>query len=103
MPFPAKTSSRFDRAYKKLNPKDQKDVDDAITAMMEDPTQGWLRTKKIQNARSIKPPVYEASANGNIRISWQYLEEKDEEDNTIKVIFFRSGQPRYHAEQSVKR
>jgi hypothetical protein len=87
MNFQPEYSPRFKRSFKKLNAADQKDVKMAVARMLEDPTQPALRTKRIQNAKSIKPFVYEASANGNIRISWQYL---DPHSDGIRYIFFRN-------------
>lgn len=74
MSFYPQRSERFKRAYKKLSQSDQQDVDVALRAMLQDPSQGFLRTKRVQNAKSIKPAVLEASANGNIRITWQYVD-----------------------------
>jgi hypothetical protein len=55
--------------------------------MLNDPSKPSLRVKRIQNAKSIKPNVFEASANGNIRITWQYLDPLP--DGTL-YIFFRN-------------
>ncbi len=85
MKFQPEFSPRFKRSLKKLSASDQVDAKSAIAAMLEDPTQPFLRTKRIQNAKSIKPSVFEASANGNIRITWQYLTV-----NGIAYIHFRN-------------
>ena len=74
MTFYPQRSERFKRSYKKLSSRDQNDVDLALRALLEDPMQGFLRTKRVQNAKSIKPAVFEASANGNVRITWQYVD-----------------------------
>lgn len=92
MSFYPQRSERFKRSYKKLSPQDQQDVDTALREMLKDPNQGFLRTKRIQNAKSIKPSVFEASANGNIRITWQYVDlPKDAPPGPWKGgIFFRN-------------
>lgn len=87
MNFQPEYSPRFKRSFKKLNAADQKDVKSTVADMLNDPTQPFLRSKRIQNAKSIKPYVYEASANGNIRISWQYLEPLPD---GIRYIYFRN-------------
>lgn len=87
MKFQPEYSPRFKRAFKKLGAKDQKDVKSTIAAMLDDPNQPLLRTKRIQNAKSIKPYVYEAGANGNIRISWQFL---DPLSDGTHIIYFRN-------------
>lgn len=87
MKYQPEFSPRFKRAFKKLSTNDQKDVKSAIAAMLCDPNQPFLRTKRIQNAKSIKPYVYEASANGNIRISWQFL---DHLSDGMRFIYFRN-------------
>ena len=74
MNFYPQRSERFTRAYKKLSQADQSDVDNALREMLKDPTQAFLRTKRIQNAKTIRPSVFEASANGNVRITWQYID-----------------------------
>lgn len=92
MKFYPQRSSLFKRSYKKLSATDQADVDAALKAMLQDPTQGFLRTKRVQNAKSIKPSVFEASANGNIRITWQYVDlPKDAPPGPWeKGIYFRN-------------
>ena len=87
MNFQPEFSPRFKRAFKKLSAADQIDTKTAVANMLNDPTQPFLRTKRIQNAKSIKPYVYEASANGNIRISWQYL---DPLPDGTRYIYFRN-------------
>jgi len=74
MTFYPQRSERFKRSYKKLSSRDQHDVDLALRAMLEDPTQVFLRTMRVQHVKSIKPAVFEASANGNIRITCQYID-----------------------------
>lgn len=62
-------TNRFKKAYKKLDPQSQKSIKNAIKQMQKDYSSNSLRIKKIQGTRN--PVVWEASANMDIRITFQ--------------------------------
>jgi hypothetical protein len=83
-----KTSSRFDRIYKKMHANLQDAVDDTIDQILEDPYHPSLQTAPVTKARNdgVKPPVSYSRVNKGIRITWQIL--KDEKGNSY--YFFRN-------------
>ncbi len=65
-------SNRFRRDYKKLSPKIKKILQAKLKLMSENPKHPSLRAKKVKSEKDI----FEASINMNIRVTWQYSENK---------------------------
>lgn len=64
-------TKKFKKSYKKLHPNEQKAIDNALRNLASAPPfHPSLRAKPIEGAKS----VFEASANMDIRLSWQYSE-----------------------------
>ncbi|MDP9729346.1 cytotoxin (plasmid) [Alicyclobacillus sp. TC] len=64
-------SERFLENFKKLDMESQLVIRSAIRQLAKEPRHPSLRTKRIQGTKS----VWEASANMDLRITWQYKEQ----------------------------
>lgn len=62
---------RFLKHMTELDPASQKAVRKAIGLLVENPRHPSLRTKRVQGTDS----VYEASANMDIRLTWEYARD----------------------------
>ncbi len=72
MAFSFTYSERFKKNYSKLSKPEQKQVQNKIHILAENPYHPSLRTKRVQGTRE-----FECSVNMDIRIIWHY------EGNTI--------------------
>lgn len=73
MKYKIEPSPLFKRNFAQLDPVSQKAVRKAVALMAQDPRYPSLRTKRVQGTDS----VYEASANMDIRITWEYESENE--------------------------
>ena len=67
---------RFLKSFEELDPISQKSIRKTIALLSEDPKHPSLRSKKVKGTEFL----YEASANMDLRISWEYKNE-----NTILI------------------
>ena len=63
-------TKRFEKHYKKLDPKDKKMVKQKIVTLAKDPCHPSLRTKHIKGENDL----FELSVNMKVRIIWSYDE-----------------------------
>lgn len=76
MAYPIVYSPKFFENYADLHKNEQKAVDRAIHKLMNGAPTSFPRglgVDKVESARGIKPTVWEARANEDIRITWQIL------------------------------
>ena len=73
--FELEITNKFKKSYKNFHKNEQKAVNDAIKLLAAAPPfQPSLRTKRIEGTKSI----FEASANMDIRISWEYSQTAEQ-------------------------
>ena len=60
----------FFRSYRKLPPSMQKQVDNKLIRLAENPNHPSLRTKRIKGTQRL----YESSVNMDVRLIWHYEE-----------------------------
>jgi mRNA interferase RelE/StbE len=65
-------SNRFKKEYKKFSNELRKTINSKLKLLSENINHPSLRTKKIQSHKN----DFESSINMNVRIVWQYAEEK---------------------------
>ena len=66
--YKLKYTKEFEKALKKLSPKEQKAVMVKLKLLVQEPFYPSLRTKKVQGLDN----VFEMSVNMDIRILWKY-------------------------------
>ena len=92
-PCPFITSPIFDKKLAKLHPRERDDVYEAIERMTNEAPNfsPGLGIDKIESARGIKPTVWEARANKELRMSWQFTDVLLKGNETrAKGILFRN-------------
>lgn len=79
-------SNRFKKDYQRLSSEAKTIAQNKLRIMAENPMHPSLRTKKIRG----KNEIFESSINMNIRMTWEYKENKiflraiGEHDSTLK-------------------
>ncbi len=66
--FQVSYSDRFFKNFEKIDREAQIVIREAVNMLVTDPRHPSLRTKRVQGTRG----VFEASANLDLRITWQY-------------------------------
>jgi mRNA-degrading endonuclease RelE of RelBE toxin-antitoxin system len=77
MAYPIVFSDKFKENYSDLHKNEQKAIDRAVEKLMNGAPNNFPRglgVDKVEIAKGIKPTVYEARANDDIRITWQILQ-----------------------------
>lgn len=69
MKYRIEYSPRFTKNFARLDPISQNAIHKAVKLMSQDPRHPSLRTRRVQGTDS----VFEASANMDIRITWEYM------------------------------
>ncbi len=60
---------RFERAYKKLDPRIQREVDETLKDLQKNPIPRGRRVKKMRGHHN--PEIWEARVNDNFRITFE--------------------------------
>jgi hypothetical protein len=92
-PCPFVTSELFDKKLAKLQPREREDVFEAIEGMTNEAPHfsPGLGIDKIESAKGIKPTVWEARANKELRMSWQFIDiVMDDKGGRTRGIFYRN-------------
>lgn len=71
MRYRVEYSPRFKKNLAKLELLNRKAVQKAVGLMIQDPRHPSLRTKRVQGTDK----VFEASANMDLRITWEYIDD----------------------------
>lgn len=76
------STQKFDKQFKALDKKNQKQSSKAIELFMKDPTHPSLRFKRIQGTDSF----FEISVNMSIRIVIEIIKSNNDQINTFYII-----------------
>lgn len=77
-----RSTRKFDKQFKSLDPKIIKQATKTIELFIKDPTHPSLRLKKVQGTEN----YYEISVNMSIRIIVQIISKEKDQINTFYII-----------------